>query len=196
MYIIGITGGTGAGKSSAIKALQKLGANALDCDAIYHDILLNNTKMKEEIKAQFHDVTTDGEIDRKKLGEIVWNNPDSLKRLNSITHKYMNEEINSRITSFKENNTALTAIDAIALIESGQGKKCNTIVGIIAPQEKRLTRIMQRDSISEENALKRINAQQFEVFFRENCDYILENIYETETEFEKKCTEFFKELIP
>jgi len=195
MYIIGITGGTGAGKSSAVKALQALGAQALDCDAIYHEVLLGNADMKAEIKAQFPSAATDGEIDRKKLGEIVWNNPDSLQKLNKITHKYMDKEIDNRINALRQQNTGIAVIDAIALIESGQGKKCNATVGICAPQEKRLSRIIQRDNLTEEHANKRVKAQQPESFYRENCDYILENIYNTEAEFEEKCTVFFKELI-
>jgi len=195
MYIIGITGGTGAGKTSVLKALQELGAHALDCDAVYHELLLSNADMKADIAAQFPDVFINGEISRKKLGEIVWSNPDSLQKLNDITHKFMDREIDNRIDSLKAQGADIIAIDAIALIESGQDKKCDFVVGIVAPQKKRLARIMHRDNITEEQALKRICAQQPESFYRENCEFIIENTYETEAEFIRKCTEFLRSIL-
>jgi len=193
MYIIGITGGTGAGKSSAVRALMSMGAHALDCDAIYHEVLQKNADLTAEIAAQF-DVLVNGEINRQKLGEIVWNNPTSLQKLNAITFKYMDKEIDRRIESLRAQGVGIAAIDAIALIESGQDKKCDVVVGVVASQEKRLSRIMQRDNLTRENALGRINAQQQENFYRKHCDYILENQYDTEAEFENKCAEFFEEL--
>jgi len=195
MFIIGITGGTGAGKSSAVKSLQELGAQLLDCDVIYHELLSSNTGMINEIYVYFNDIKTNGKIDRRKLAKIVWENPKALDELNRITHKYVDNEINKRIKDLKSRGTKIVAIDAIALIESGQDKKCDIVVGIISSIETRLSRIISRDGLTEEQALKRIKAQQSESFYRDNCQYILENQYETQAEFEKKCIEFFKEII-
>ena len=195
MYIIGITGGTGAGKSSAVKALQTLGAEAIDCDVLYHDMLTTNSDMISEIATAFNDVLINGEVDRCKLSEVVWSDPASLQKLNDITHKYVSEEIKQRIVSFKAEDVKTVAIDAIALIESGQDKKCDVVIGIIAPLAMRVSRIIQRDNLSRERALNRVNAQQPESFYKKRCDYILENVYSTEVEFEEKCIEFFKELI-
>ena len=195
MHIIGITGGTGAGKTSAVNALQTLGIQALDCDAIYHEMLADNAEMSAGIEAQFNNVSTDGKIDRRRLGEIVWCDPNALHKLNTITHKFMCIEIEKRISTLKAQGVKIIAIDAIALIESGQGKKCDIVVGIIAPLEKRLSRIIKRDDLTKEHALMRINAQQPESFYRGNCDYILENPYDTQAEFEQKCTEFFTKYI-
>jgi len=197
MQIFGITGGTGAGKSSAALALRSLGAQTLDCDKIYHDLLLSNISMIDEIGAHFSGVVSDadGAVDRRKLSEIVWSDPVSLQELNNIAHKYVNDEVDRRVASFKEQGAKAVAIDAIALIESGQGKKCDYLIGIVAPQEKRIARIVGRDKITREQALKRVNAQQSESFFRENCDYILENGFDTEAEFEAYCIEFFGDLL-
>jgi len=195
MFIIGITGGTGSGKTTVVRALQSFGALPLDCDEIYHELLLNSVEMRAEIEARFSGVSKDGVIDRKKLGEAVWNDPAALHDLGAITHKFVDSELKRRINSFKAQGGKLVAIDAIALIESGQIDKCDIIVGVIAPMDKRLSRIMDRDNLTEEHALMRINAQQKESFYRKNCDYILENIYDTQVEFEDKCKDFFKKLL-
>jgi len=195
MYIIGITGGTGAGKTSAMNVLQSFGAILLDCDEIYHDLLHTNKEMKKEIETRFENVTEAGEIDRHKLGEIVWSDPAALLDLNTITHRYVSGDIEWRIIAYKAQGGDLAAIDAVALIESGQNVKCDVVIGVIAPLEKRLSRIMNRDGLTEEQALKRINAQKPESFYIENCDHILENIFETQEEFENKCKDFFGKLL-
>jgi len=195
MNVIGITGGTGTGKTTAAKALQSMGAHILDCDAIYHEILQNNSKMRSEIEAMFNGVTINGEINRKKLGEIVWNNPDSLEKLNEITHKYIDLEIDNRINSLKTQDADIIAIDAIALIESGQDKKCDFVIGVVAPKENRIKRIMHRDNLTEDQALKRIDAQQPESFYREKCEFIIENISKTEAEFGEKCRKFLRSIL-
>jgi len=195
MYIIGITGPTGAGKTSALLALQALGALTLDCDEIYHEMLLSNNEMTAEIKARFKGALTKGEIDRHKLGKLVWDYPTALRELNKITHSYIIGEVDHRISSFKAQGGFVAAIDAIALIESGQSERCDIIVGVIAPAQARISRIMKRDGLTSEQAQSRMCAQQQDSYYKEKCDYILENTFETQEAFKKECTEFFKKLI-
>jgi len=195
LFIIGITGGTGAGKTSALRALKALGALVLDCDAIYHELLVDNTDLKNDIETRFNGVLTDGMIDRKKLGEIVFSDPTALLELNSITHKYISDEIAQRLENWSAQGGTLAAVDAIALIESGRAKKCNVVVGVTAPTETRIARIMKRDAITREQAEKRIAAQKSDSYYIENCDYMLEGKYSTSKEFEENCKEFFKKLL-
>ena len=195
MYIIGITGGTGAGKTTAVKVLKEQGALILDCDEIYHRLLVSNKKMATIIKDRFQNITTNGRINRRKLGDLVFNDPASLDELNKITHTFVSDDIDSQIASFKAQGGTLVAIDAIALIESGQNKKCDTVVGVIAPENSRISRIKKRDELTNERVQKRVNAQQPESYYIKNCDHILENTYSTPAEFKEKCIEFFAELI-
>ena len=195
MYIIGITGGTGSGKTVALRALEDIVTFTLDCDAIYHGLLRENDMMKAEIEENFHGVLVNNEINRTKLGEIVFQDESALLKLNAITHKYVAREIKRRLAFWEKQDRIVVALDAIALIESGVFLLCDILIGIIAPVETRVTRIMQRDRITREQALQRINAQKPDLFYIDNCDYVLENTYETTEEFEKKCKDWFTEAL-
>ena len=195
MFTIGITGGTGAGKTSALRAIETLGALALDCDAVYHELLEGNADLKDDLEARFKGVLRDGAIDRKRLGEIVFSDPSALIDLNAVTHKYVGNELARRIAEWESQGGKIVAIDAIALIESGRAKKCDVVVGVTASAETRISRIMARDGITRDQAEMRINAQKPDSFFKEHCDYLLEGNYAKLEEFEEKCAAFFREII-
>ncbi|MCL2408639.1 MAG: dephospho-CoA kinase [Oscillospiraceae bacterium] len=195
MFTIGITGPTGSGKTSALRALESLGALALDCDKIYHELLAECTEMKQEINARFPGVLSDGIIDRKALREIVFNDPAALLELNAITHKYIAAERERRVRQWQSQGGRIVGVDAIALIESGLGKTCNAVVGVVSPAETRIARIIARDGLTRAGAEQRISAQKPERFFEENCDYLLRNVYNTHEEFEAECKAFFINLI-
>ena len=195
MFIFGITGGSGAGKTAVLRVLKSIGALTLDCDKIYHELLASSTELQSQLESRFTGVLRDDGIDRKRLGEIVFNNPVALLELNEITHKYVSIEIDKRISEWATQGGKITAIDAIALIESGVSKKCDVVVGITAPREIRLSRIINRDKLTREQAEMRIDAQKPDSFFEENCDYILNNNYKTPAELKAKTKEFFTGLL-
>ena len=131
-----------------------------------------------------------GELQRKKLGAIVFADEQALLDLNAITHGAIRAEIVRRLAQ----KPALAAIDAIALFEGGLAELCDTTVAISAPREDRIERLMQRDGISREYAVKRIDAQKPEGYFREKCAYVLEN-NGTAEQFREKCSGFLGELL-
>ena len=191
--VIGITGGTGAGKTSALRALESLGGKVLDCDQVYHEMLRDNRELCAEIGEQFGDVFDEnGALDRKKLGEIVFADRDSLEKLNELTFRYIRPELQERI---RKEPCMLYGIDAIRLIESGLASMCDRTVAITSPQELRVRRIVQRDQIDERYARLRVSAQRSDDYYRENCDLELSNTAENAEAFEAKAREFFEKLI-
>ncbi len=187
--IVGITGGTGCGKTTALQAFADLGGTVIDCDALYHHLLKTDKDMLRAIDTRFPGVVTDGVLDTKALGRIVFANPNDLADLNRITHKFVLRTVKTEISE----TAGHIAIDAIALLESGLSDLCDVTVAVTAPEEIRIRRIMARDGISEEYAKQRITAQKPETFFRENCDHILEN-NSTKGDFYAKCLAFLAGL--
>ena len=187
--IIGITGGTGCGKTTLLEEIRKLGGLVLDCDAIYHDLLKTDKAMLSAIDARFPGVVEAGSLNRKKLGAIVFADEQALLDLNAITHAAVRQEVLRRL----EEKPALAAIDAIGLFEGGLAELCDVTVAITAPVEDRVQRLMQRDGISEEYARSRIAAQHSDSWFRENCDHVLENDGKLDA-FATKCIAFLHTL--
>ena len=189
MMIIGVTGGTGCGKTTLLQALQELGCLVLDCDAIYHDLLKTDKRLLAAIESRFPGSVAGGALDRKKLGGIVFSDPQALDELNRITHGAVRE----RVLQLLENRPQLAAIDAIGLFEGGLSELCDLTVAVTAPEDARVARLMARDSISEEYARMRIAAQPSPEEFARRCDYVLEN-NGTAAQFRSKCFAFFREL--
>ena len=187
--IIGITGGTGCGKTTLLKVIAEKGGLILDCDAIYHQLLATDASLLNAIENRFPGTVEDGQLHRKKLGSVVFSDESALLDLNKITHSAIKEEVLRRL----ESRPKLAAIDAIALFEGGLAELCGITVAVTAPAEVRVQRLMKRDSISEDYARSRIAAQHDEAWFRQRCDWILEN-NGTEIQFREKCLAFLENL--
>ena len=187
--ILGITGGTGCGKTTLLKEIEARGGLVLDCDAIYHELLTRDDALLNAIDTRFPGVVEDGALQRKKLGAIVFADPEALADLNTITHGAVKNEVLRRL----ETAPALAAIDAIALFEGSLAELCGVTVAVTAPAEVRAERLMKRDGISREYAENRIRAQHDEEWFVRCCDSVLRNDGTVE-EFQEKCRSFLAEI--
>lgn len=191
--IVGITGPTGAGKTSALRALEQLGGCVLDCDAIYHDMLRSDDGLRRALTDTFGSVfTADGHLDRQKLGTLVFGDPQQLERLNTIIFAHLPRELERRMAA---SPAPIIGIDAINLVESGLSKLCDRTLAVLAPVEDRIRRIMARDGISEEYARLRVAAQKDDAFYRSHCTDVLENTSAAPEEFQKAASLFFSRIL-
>ena len=155
--LIGLTGRTGSGKSGAARIFEKFGAFVSDCDKVAHTVL-KDSKIKKILSDEFgSDILNDlGDIDRKKLGAIVFSDSEKLKFLNKTVHSTVVEKC---IVECVNSGKDICFMDGSELESSGADEKCSHIIVITADEKTRLSRIIQRDKIDRESALKRMNAQ-------------------------------------
>ena len=187
--ILGITGGTGCGKTTLLETMEQAGCLVLDCDAIYHRLLTIDQELLGAIEARFPGTVENGVLQRKKLGSIVFADEQALLDLNAIAHGAVKKEV----LRLLETNRGHAAIDAIALFEGELAELCDVTVGVTAPEEERVKRLMARDGISQDYARSRIAAQHKEGWFRERCDYVLENPG-TKDAFQRECVAFLRKI--
>ena len=163
MFIVGLSGGSGSGKSTVGKILSDFGFLTVDADRVYHSLVCSSSPCLDELVMTFGEriLSPDGGLDRAILGDIVFSDTsgDMLKLLNSITHKH----VLARIFQIIEENEGAgflgAVIDAPLLFESGLDKRCNLLVCAVCDREVRLDRIMRRDGISRQKAERRISSQ-------------------------------------
>ena len=193
MHIVGITGGTGCGKTTALTELERQGALVIDCDAVYHEMLRTDAPLRADLTAAFGDVfAPDGGLDRQKLGNIVFGDAGALAQLDAIIFRHLPRALARRM---EESGARLIALDAIKLVESGLGALCAVTVAVTAPEEVRVRRIMTRDGISEDYARARVRAQRSEEAFRADCDAVFENNYPTPAQAAFAAEEFLDTII-
>lgn len=174
MKIIGITGGTGAGKSSVCNEFKKCGAQIIDADKIARQVVQKGKPALEEIVCAFGKdiITPDGDLNRKKLGGIVFADSNKLNILNKITHKYIFDEMQRQIN---ECSADILVLDVPLLFEKDFPFECDLTVAVVADREERISRIMVRDEISRKSAEERISNQMSDDKYKKFADICFEN---------------------
>lgn len=188
-FILGITGGSGSGKTTLLRCIAERGGLILDCDAIYHHLLVSDPALLAAIEARFPGVVESGQLQRKKLGNIVFSDEKALADLNKITHAAVKQEVQRQLSA----GPKLAAIDAIGLFEGNLAELCDVTVAVTAPLEDRVARLMARDGISEEYARQRIAAQRPDAEFLALCSHNLENNGDI-CAFRAKCLAFLDQF--
>ncbi len=177
MKIIGLTGQTGAGKSTVAKALEKSGYYHIDADRVAKDVINADKGVIVALSREYGAdiVLPDGTVDRKLLAKRAFSSKQNTERLSAITHPAVVEYIKGIISKKEKEDIPGVTVDAIGLFESGLAKICDTNICVVAPEEIRLDRIIKRDKISLESARQRISAQKSEDFFLANADRVVKN---------------------
>ncbi len=173
MTLIGLCGMSGSGKTLVGSLFAMEGFVHIDCDKLVHERLYKRADVREAITLNFGPemLTPDG-VDRKKLGEAVFSNKEKLELLNDIVRAPVTEEV---LSAAEKSGGEYVLLDAPTLFESGIDKRCKAVIGLIAPTNTCIERIMNRDGISKEAAINRISRQKGEEFLRKHCQYILVN---------------------
>ena len=178
MKVIGLTGGTGSGKSVVSKSLAAAGAVIVDADKIAHDIILKGEPAYHEIIEYYGTgiLDAEGNIIRKKLGEIVFNDKEKLAFLNQCTHKYITAEVKRQIAEAKDEGTAAAIIvDAPLLVEAKLETVCDLVWVVYADPEVRAQRVMARDGITYELAKARIANQKSWEEYKAAASVVIDN---------------------
>ncbi len=188
MLKIGLTGQSGSGKGVFSCVFEKnSGCYSLDTDITARKVVEKGSDCLNELVGYFGKeiLNGDGTINRRRLACTAFTDKEKHEKLNQITHFYILKEVEKWICDAEKKNAFAIVIDAPLLFESGADRLCDVTVGIIAPYDLRLRRITKRDGIDEKSAKIRLESQPRDEFFRERCDFVLENDSSNQ-EFEQK----------
>ncbi len=201
MRMIGLTGGSGSGKSCVADELRRRSFPVFDADAEYHLLIAHDSPCVRALTEAFGTtiLNHDGGIDTKKLAKIVFaedsGRDDRIALLNRLTLHHVAERVHDFRDTCKREGAPLIFLDAPTLIESGLHRECDAVVFVTASKERRLARIMARDGIDVTAAKKRLDAQKGDDFYLAHAHYTIENNGDLDrlmSEVDKLCTELSK----
>lgn len=178
MKILGVTGGSGTGKTVVCRILKEQGGKIIDADVVSKKLQQKGQPVFEAIVAHFGEgiVGEDGELDRKALGSIVFNDKAQMRVLNGLVHQYVAAEMKRRVEGYRaKGDIPFVVLDVPIPIEEGFFDTCNTVWAVVANDDIRISRLMKRMMIPEAEAVKRIGAQMSNREYSELADCVIEN---------------------
>lgn len=177
LYVVGLTGPTGAGKTTVSRFLAQNGYPVIDADIVAREAVLPNTRCLQEIRQTFGEavIHPDGSLNRRALGDIVFADNIRLKQLEQILYPGIIARIDDRLKQYRQDGVPVVILDAPTLFESGADSMCGRIIVVMAPRKTRIARIMARDNLSEKQAMERITAQHNDAFYLDRADYVVDN---------------------
>lgn len=180
--VVGLTGQTGAGKSTLSRMFAEHGYEVINADAVAREAMETSNLCLSDLVLEFSTevIHPDATLNREKLAEICFGDKRKLHRLNEITFPYIIEAITHKLNDAVDRGVLTVVLDAPTLFESGLDKKCNVVVAVIAKEELRLERIIARDQMTEEEAMRRIDAQNNDEFYISRSDEVIHNDQDTD----------------
>ena len=177
MLVIGLTGSIGTGKSEAARQLEALGASIISADQVGHEAYTPNTEAWEHVVSAFGDeiLQDDGEIDRRKLGTIVFSDPGQLERLNQIMHPRMAQMVADKVEVLRGQGVEVVVVEAALLFEAGWDSLVEEVWTTDSPEQAVIERLKVRNGMSEEEVRKRMSSQMGRTERLERSDYVIEN---------------------
>lgn len=175
--VIGLTGQTGAGKSTVSAYLRENGIAVIDADKTARDVVETGSACIADIALEFgcEYINMDGTLNRKKMAKTVFTEKEKLKKLNTLMFPYIIERIQDEIKQLRQKGEPIIVLDAPTLFESGADKDCDYVVSVTADPALRMQRIVRRDNLTQEEAMQRISAQHDEEYYKSRSWKVLEN---------------------
>ena len=176
IFVLGLTGPTGAGKSTVAAFFEKKGFAVINADETAKYVRENSPEVKRALADAFgQDLITDGSVDRKKLAQRAFSSKESTEKLNAILLPPIADEIRRRALSLKKDGARAVILDAPLLFEAGLEGLCDLTVAVLAEREVRLARIIERDGLSKDSAESRMAAQHDDSFYSSRADRVIRN---------------------
>ncbi len=177
MVVVGLTGGICSGKSTVAAMFQRLGATVIDADQVAHELVEPDRPLFEAVVSAFgrEVIGTDGRIDRRRLGALVFADPEARRRLEELLHPPIIRECERRIRQAEVSGSTVCLVDAALLIESGWYTRCDEVILIEASEAVRLDRLVRSRGLSRDDAMLRIRSQMAQQEKRRHADFIIRN---------------------
>lgn len=175
VIIAGLTGQSGAGKTTVSRVFEQEGFGVINCDIIARKAVEPGTECTRELSEKFPALFESGILNRRKAAELLFSDRELLDSYNAVIFPHINRLIETECKRLADSGYKYILLDAPTLFEAGADSLCDLVISCTAKESVRLARITSRDGISEELARERFSSQRGEDFFRRHSDFVIEN---------------------